>query len=331
MARTKTETVDASILITDAETPGLPAMVAAANQEAIAHQQHEATVRAIAQQIRYQLPADCIDADLIQRDVAANMRRSVEACLEVGRGLSVLKAACGHGNFAARLDVLGIDRKVAAKFMQSAAKFSNVSTNATFEKALGNQSKLFEMLVLDDEQIEELELTGQTGELKLDEIATMSVKELRAKLREEKEKAAATERVMEAKNKIIDRANHEVEVMKRRIETETADETMAEMVKAASHVGFVAQHAVRVNLKKAVDALAQLAGNQFTNHAEFVTGLLADVELACHEIREEFGISKDTPDSDPTPVWLRPGADEAGLKAQEEWQARQAEFGAEHA
>ena len=42
----------------------------------------------------------------IQRDISANMRRSVEACLEVGRGLAVLKAACGHGNFVARLDVL---------------------------------------------------------------------------------------------------------------------------------------------------------------------------------------------------------------------------------
>jgi hypothetical protein len=306
VARTKTETVDASILITDAETPGLPAMVAAANQEAIAHQQHEATVRAIAQQIRYQLPADCIDADLIQRDVAANMRRSVEACLEVGRGLSVLKAACGHGNFIARLDVLGIDRKVAAKFMQSAVKFSNVSSNATFEKALGNQSKLFEMLVLDDEQIEELELTGQTGELKLDEIATMSVKELRAKLREEREKAAATERVMEAKNKIIDRANHEVEVMKRRIETESADETTGELIKAASLVGFRAQHEVRANLKKAIAAIAEQTGGRFHDHVQFVTGLLADIELACIEIRDEFPLINARPDSDPTPEWLRP-------------------------
>ncbi|WP_149356588.1 hypothetical protein [Comamonas testosteroni] len=43
------------------------------------------------------------------------------------------------------------------------------------------------MLVLDDEQIDELALTGETGELKLDEIATMSVKELRSALRQAKE------------------------------------------------------------------------------------------------------------------------------------------------
>lgn len=156
----------------------------AAKQLAVIQSQQEATVRAVAAQLGYQLPADCTDPDLIQRDIAANMRRSVEACLEVGRGLTVLKSACGHGNFVARLDVLGIDRKVAAKFMQSATKFSNVSSTRHLTDAIGSQTKLFEMLVLDDEQLEELELTGQTGELQLDDIATMSVKELRAAVRE---------------------------------------------------------------------------------------------------------------------------------------------------
>ncbi|WP_287916012.1 hypothetical protein [Comamonas sp.] len=150
---------------------------------AVEDQQMQARVRAVALQVGYQLPGDCIDPDLIQRDIAANMRRSVEACLEVGRGLATLKTACGHGNFTARLDVLGIDDGVARKFMQAATKFSKRSTSSVLEAA-GNQSKLFEMLVLDDEQIDELALTGETGELKLDEIATMSVKELRATLRQ---------------------------------------------------------------------------------------------------------------------------------------------------
>lgn len=174
----------------------------------VAKTQQDATVRAVAAQLGYQLPADCTDPDLIQRDIAANMRRSVEACLEVGRGLAVLKAACEHGQFAARLDVLGIDKHVAARFMQSAAKFSKLPTSATL-KAIGNQSKLFEMLVLDDEQIEELELTGQTGELHLDDIATMSVKELRKSLREARETADARERIIGDKDAMINRLTEE--------------------------------------------------------------------------------------------------------------------------
>ena len=36
----------------------------------------EQHVRAVARQVGYQLPADCIDPDLIQRDISANMRRA---------------------------------------------------------------------------------------------------------------------------------------------------------------------------------------------------------------------------------------------------------------
>lgn len=212
-----------TVIEDESNQSGFEVDVKAFNQLATIEHEREATVRAIAAQIRYQLPSDVIDADLIQRDIAANMRRSVEACLEVGRGLAVLKAAVGHGNFIARLDVLGIETRVAQKFIQAASKFSNAALNGAFEKSIGNQTKLFEMLVLDDEQIEELELTGQTGELKLDDIATMSVKELRAALREvragETKALAKAKEEIEAKDQVLadksDRINRlEVELAK---------------------------------------------------------------------------------------------------------------------
>ncbi|MDD5028492.1 MAG: hypothetical protein PHH58_03165 [Rhodoferax sp.] len=157
----------------------------AANELALATAQQASAVRAVALQLGYQLPADCTDPDLIQRDISANMRRSVEACLEVGKGLEVLKAACSYGQFLSRVDVLGIDVTVAKRFRQAARKFSKGASTHLL-KAAGNQTKLFEMIVLDDDQIEELELTGQTGELALDDVATMSVKELRAAVRKER-------------------------------------------------------------------------------------------------------------------------------------------------
>lgn len=165
--------------------------------------QHEAAVRAVAQSMGYQLPADCTDPDMIQRDISANMRRSVEACLQVGMGLRVLKEACQHGEFVARLEVLGIEHTVAKRFMQAASRFPKGATSHLL-KAASSQSKLFEMLVLDDEQVEELELTGQTGDLSLDDVATMSVKELRKAIREERLEKAATQDLLDKKNKRID-------------------------------------------------------------------------------------------------------------------------------
>jgi hypothetical protein len=160
-------------------------------------QEQNALVRATAAQVGYQLPADATDPDLIQRDIAVNMRRSVEACLEVGRGLMVLKAACPHGRFLPRLEVLGLDPSVAQRFIQAAKRLSNAATSQHLVKAIGNQSKLFELLILDDEQIEELALTGQTGELHLDDVARMSLKQLRAALREKSAELVAGEKVRE--------------------------------------------------------------------------------------------------------------------------------------
>lgn len=145
----------------------------------------EAAVRKCAAHVGYTLPADCTDPDIIQRDISANMRRSVEACLEVGRGLTVLKQACVHGQFQTRLEALGLEPRVAQRFMATAMRFSNAASTPLL-KAAGNQTKLFEMLVLDDDQIDEL-AAGQTGEITLDDVASMSVKDLRAALRKERE------------------------------------------------------------------------------------------------------------------------------------------------
>lgn len=187
----------------DMEAEILHADMRALDAVAVANQQQHNAARIVASQLGYQLPADCVDPDLIQRDIAANMRRSIEACLEVGKGLLVLKEACQHGAFMARLDVLGIEPSVARRFMQAAAKFSKRAAPHVLAAA-GNQSKLFELLLLDDEQIEELELTGQTNGLTIDDIGKMGFRELRKECRGLRDKVHALERLNDDKNKKID-------------------------------------------------------------------------------------------------------------------------------
>lgn len=306
MARKPLQTENTGTLVTDADTPALPAMRDAANQLAVMHEQRQATVRAVAAQLGYQLPADCTDPDLIQRDIAANMRRSVEACLEVGRGLRVLKEACEHGNFIARLDALGVDRHVAARFMQAATKFSNVPTSAHLTKAIGTQSKLLEMLVLDDEQLEELELTGQTGELKLDDIATMSVKELRAALRETRENAEAQARLLSDKNAKIDELAAKLTTKKPRVQTPPPDVEGQEIRKEASQFAFEAESVVRGKLRAAFQALAEHSEKHGITHGDFMAGLLCQIEVSIKQMRSEFDV-KNAPDGDEMPDWLRTG------------------------
>lgn len=247
---------------------------------ALARAQHESSVRAVAQRLGYQLPADCTDPDLIQRDIAANMRRSVEACLEVGRGLRVLKEACEHGNFLARLKVIGVEHTVAIRFMQAAMKFSKAAAPQLLTAA-GSQSKLFELLVLDDEQIEELELTGQTGELALDDVATMSQKELRAALRELRAEKEASDHLLTEKNKRID----QLKAQQKRIAKLPADDALAELQKEATAIMRDACGAIVGGLRQAIIAVTN---HDSEDHTAFLAGLVGQVQAEVTALRAEF-------------------------------------------
>jgi hypothetical protein len=264
---------------------------------ALAVSQHDAAVRAVALQLGYQLPADCTDPDLIQRDISANMRRSVEACLEVGRGLRVLKEACEHGHFVARLDVLGIDKHVASRFMQSATKFSKLPSTATL-KAIGNQTKLFEMLVLDDDQIEELELTGQTGELSLDDVATMSVKELRAALREARADNKADKELLAEKNQLLDAER----AKSKRIHAAPPDQVLADLAKETAERVVTVANTIDTSVRGAFTALAEHFEAHGTDSRVLMTGHVAHIQKVLNDLRETFMLRDFEGDS--TPEWM---------------------------
>lgn len=254
--------------------------------KALAVSQHEASVRAVAAQVGYLLPGDCPDPDLIQRDVAANMRRTVESMIEVGRGLIVLREACGHGEFMARLDVLGFEARAAQRYMQVVRKFANASTSTHLIKAAGTQSKLLEMIVLDDEQIEELELTGQTGELSLDDVATMSVKELRAKLRELKADLKATEEISAEKTQRIEKLQREA----KRIAAATSDEVLADLQTEATRMANDVRGGILGELRQALVALNSHGESRGERPEVFMAGLVGQLAADLASLRTEFDL-----------------------------------------
>jgi hypothetical protein len=178
MARKPARTENESTAIAVAEAPGLTAAAAAATQLAIIDHERAETVRALATTLHYTGP---IHPDALEA-VAIEAQRHIHAGLfALGTSLILLRESCEHGDFLDRLDRIGVEPRVAQKLMQLARKFSNAPMSAHLEN-LG-KSRLLELIVLDDEQIEELTTTGQTGELALDDLATMSVKDLRNTIR----------------------------------------------------------------------------------------------------------------------------------------------------
>ncbi len=164
--------------------------IAAANQLAVATLEQNERVSALALQLNYN---GSTDLDALENSARDAIRRIGMAVFELGAYLLLLREGCAHGKFLPLLERLKLEERAARQYMQVTRRFSNRQTSADLN-ALG-VSKLTEMLVLDDEQFEELTELGQTGELALDDVATMSVRELRAAVRKERSVKARLEDV----------------------------------------------------------------------------------------------------------------------------------------
>ena len=131
----------------------------------------------------------------VEDSIRFYQHRSVEAVLELGKSLIILRELTPHGEFSKRLEMLDISDRMAQKFMASTLKFSNANSSSLL-KAAGTQTKMLELLALDDGEIEALGSGESVRGLNLDAIETMSVRELKAALRESQANASATDKVL---------------------------------------------------------------------------------------------------------------------------------------
>lgn len=138
-------------------------------------------VTALARELNYQGSTDPAVLENSARDA---IRRIGMAIFELGGYLILLKEGCAHGDFLPTLDRLGISVDSAGRYMAVTRRFANSATSRNLE-SLGF-SKMVELLPLDDDQVDDLVDDGQTGELSLDDVSRMSVKELRAAVRKER-------------------------------------------------------------------------------------------------------------------------------------------------
>lgn len=193
MARKPTQTVVDS----EATVIAVPDVIEVAAQ---AHDVMRSNLESLAAQFGYE---GSLTVGALEDEIRFYQRRSVEAVLALGTRLLLLKEQVAHGEFIQRVELLDINQRMARRFMSATLKFGKSDTKSVLSAA-GNQTKLLELVVLDDEEIAELADGGSAANLTLDEIARMTVTELRAALREARENEAAMGRVLQEKNAKID-------------------------------------------------------------------------------------------------------------------------------
>ena len=266
---------------------------AALNQLAVLEQETNQRVVALAATLNYQGSTDLASLENSARDAIRRIGMSV---FELGAYLLLLREGAGHGAFLPVLAKLNLEERAARRYMQVTRRFSNRLTSADLN-AIG-VSKLTEMLVLDDEEIGDLLELGQTGELALDKVATMSVRELRANLREAQLEKAADDKMLAKKNAEIDK-------LSRRIAKATPDDVLLELQKEATVLMNDALGCIRGQLRQAFIALKN---HSDADHTLFMAGLAGQVQADLTALRQEF----DLPD-------VSTAADQALLAEQAQW------------
>lgn len=157
---------------------------------------HTQTIVVLATQLSY-------DGDLsvgaLEDGIRLYQRRTIEDLFELGKRLLLLKEQTQHGEFTSRIELLGFDPSLARRLMAATLKFSKQETSPVL-KTVKSQSKLLELIVLDDSEIEVIEQGGSIGNVSLDTIETMSVRELKKALRDAKSDIEAKEQVIKTKD-----------------------------------------------------------------------------------------------------------------------------------
>ena len=155
----------------------------------------EANASALARELGYQ---GALTIGTLEDEIRFYQRRTVEAILETGKRLLVLRELTSHGNssqigtndaFAARVELLGFSKSTAYRFMQAAAKTAKSSKLELLSTQVKSASAFLELVTHDDDVLENLQ--------EMDDIDRLSASQLRERLRQAEQdvKFAAEKRV----------------------------------------------------------------------------------------------------------------------------------------
>jgi hypothetical protein len=253
---------------------------AAMNQLAVIQHEADERVHALAIQLNYQGSTDPAVLENSARDAIQRIGMGI---FELGGYLLLMKEACGHGKFLPALERLGLEPRVAQQYMTVTRRFAN--TKSTSHLGALGVTKLVELLPLDDEQLVDLTGLGETGELALDKAATMSVRELRAAVRELTAEKEAEEAVRAGLHKRVDKLEREVA----RFERLAPDEKLQALQKDVTDAMNDASGAILGRMRQAVIALVN-SGDDRHAHDVLLAGLVGQVQARLSELRQEFNL-----------------------------------------
>jgi hypothetical protein len=207
--------------------------------------------------------------------------------LEAGRHLLIIREHVPHGSFLAVLtDRLGYSPRGAQKLMYAAVRYFGRTLDPNKVKALSNlsQSKMLELLVLDDEDLQGLADGKSVADLSLDKIDRMSVRELRKEIRKSLDQYEHAQKKVQEKNDRIEKLDDEIRSLKRQWKVAPPDEKRREIEQAIRDQELMVKGQLMA-LRKCVHELAKLAHDD--DARELVGHVMARLLVAVQVVRDD--------------------------------------------
>ncbi|MGS7873546.1 DUF3102 domain-containing protein [Stenotrophomonas forensis] len=219
--------------------------------------------------------------DHYENAIRGELRRGCEAFLRAGRYLVVARACAGHGEWQGMLERLNIEPRQAQRMMEAARRvvaLPNASTSTHLLAAAKSESKIIELLSLPEEQFVELAEKGETEGLSLDDVESMTVRELRAAIRDARGDLEARDQRINKLSEDLTKEHEKTLKAQRRWKSATPDEqlvTLKQSVTEAEQNVLAAIGSPNSGLRASIQALADFACD---NHVEEDAALfLSDV------------------------------------------------------
>ena len=246
------------------------------------------------------------DRERVVHETKFYMAQSAEAMLEAGKRLVILKENEPHGDY---LDIiqerLGMEPRIAQKMAQAALKYLSPAlvNNAKSLSHLG-KTKLYELMLEDDDDLAALAEGGTIAGLDLDDIDRMTSRELKAALRDAREDADAKQRVLSDKNSKIDDLTTKLQKQSK-IKPPAPDVEAEKLRKEVSAIAFEAEAVLSGKLREAFSVLTtHCSDHEVDPPYDFMAGLLCQVERSINQLREQFDLES-APSGNDKPDWLK--------------------------
>ncbi|MCY4377359.1 MAG: hypothetical protein OXC31_26675 [Spirochaetaceae bacterium] len=185
------------------------------------------------------------DRDRVTAEARHYLGQGVLAMLEAGKRLIVLKEHEAHGEWLPLLKRIGISRDVAKSMMRAARKFLG-GPNTSLVTDLPSITHVYELALMDDDDLDELREGGTVAGQTLDDIQRMSPSELRTALRKERQERKERS---DAQAKIVGRRDQEIERLQRNLDQsqEALDNAQSGRVKPDERANMLAVAVARLD------------------------------------------------------------------------------------